>query len=70
MGVDPSTIDMVSFGVARASDPERWFFMHMSVLVAESSNGTVQSLSLVSKQGLTIWSWRALISAGRLLGGM
>lgn len=39
--VDPTLVDMVSFMVARMDGHERWPFIHYSVLVEPSNNGTV-----------------------------
>jgi len=39
--VDPISVDMVSFMVARADDPEKWPFVHYSVSVGVSDGATV-----------------------------
>lgn len=39
--VDPISVDMVSFMAARADDPEKWPFVHYSVLVGVSDGATV-----------------------------
>lgn len=42
--VDPASVDMVSFMVARADDDERWPFLHFSVSVGPFDMATVRGL--------------------------
>eukprot|EP00927_Polykrikos_kofoidii_P060184 TRINITY_DN5524_c0_g1_i1.p1 TRINITY_DN5524_c0_g1~~TRINITY_DN5524_c0_g1_i1.p1 ORF type:complete len:478 (-),score=70.51 TRINITY_DN5524_c0_g1_i1:59-1492(-) len=63
--VDPSVIDEVSFAVANALDPEKWFFLHQSVGVLEPSGNSASTEVKTTIRGLKAGNYTCMARSKR-----